>query len=471
MLAYNLNTTTMKKYIYTIAIAVLLSLGACNKQLDIKPTGTIDQTLAIRTSKDVQSTLVGTYNRMGNADLYGGGVFYEPDLLATQEIIDWNGTFQNLTEMVNQRMVNSNSSAEDTWLAAYVAINQTNNVLANLKLATNDDEKSRWEGEAKFLRGLVYFDLVRLYGKSWKDGDPATNLGVPIVLTPTTTADETAKVARATVKQGYDQAIKDLTEAKALLPEDNSFYANKYAAQAILARLYLQQGEYEKARDEANDVIKSGVYGLNDKYEDEFPSKSKTHFDNTIEDIFAIQVTQQLGTNAMNTYYASSGNAGRGDIRIKDEFLAEFEPGDVRGEFYTITSVNRTQKFNNQYGNVHVIRLAELYLIRAEANSRLGEAEGDTPVNDINALKKRAHLASVGAVTLDDILMERRHELAFEGGFFLHDAKRLQATPDDDDVFKKYAAGTLPYNSPKLIFPIPLREILANPKLHQNETY
>ena len=277
----------MKKYIYTIAIAVLLSLGACNKQLDIKPTGTIDQTLAIRTSKDVQSTLVGTYNRMGNADLYGGGVFYEPDLLATQEIINWNGTFQNLTEMVNQRMVNSNSSAEDTWLAAYVAINQTNNVLANLNLATTDDEKSRWEGEAKFLRGLVYFDLVRLYGKSWKDGDPATNLGVPIVLTPTTTADETAKVARATVKQGYDQAIKDLTDAKALLPEDNSFYANKYAAQAILARLYLQQGEYAKARDEANDVIKSGVYGLNDKYEDEFPSKSKTHFDNTIEDIFA----------------------------------------------------------------------------------------------------------------------------------------------------------------------------------------
>lgn len=464
----------MKKYIYTIAIAVLLSLGACNKQLDIKPTGTIDQTLAIRTSKDVQSTLVGTYNRMGNADLYGGGVFYEPDLLATQEIINWNGTFQNLTEMVNQRMVNSNSSAEDTWLAAYVAINQTNNVLANLNLATTDDEKSRWEGEAKFLRGLVYFDLVRLYGKSWKDGDPATNLGVPIVLTPTTTADETAKVARATVKQGYDQAIKDLTDAKALLPEDNSFYANKYAAQAILARLYLQQGEYAKARDEANDVIKSGVYGLNDKYEDEFPSKSKTHFDNTIEDIFAIQVTQQLGTNAMNTYYASSGNAGRGDIRVKDEFLAEFKPGDVRGEFYTITSVNRTKKFNNQYGNVHVIRLAELYLIRAEANNRMGAIEGATPKDDINTLRKRAHLPPLAddvTVTLDDILMERRHELAFEGGFFLHDAKRLQATPDDDDIFKKYAAGTLPYNSPKLIFPIPLREILANPKLQQNETY
>jgi hypothetical protein len=78
MLAYNLNTTAMKKHIYTIAIAALLSLGACNKQLDIKPTRSIDQTLAIRTNDDVQSTLVGTYNRMGDADLYGGAYFLNP---------------------------------------------------------------------------------------------------------------------------------------------------------------------------------------------------------------------------------------------------------------------------------------------------------------------------------------------------------------------------------------------------------
>lgn len=459
------------KHIYIIALSATLGLVACNKALDIKPTASIDQTLAIVTNADVQSTLVGAYNRMGDADLYGGGTFFEPDLLATQNIIDWRGSFQELTEITNQRIVNSNAFVRDTWLAGYVVINQTNNVLANLKLATNDDEKNRWEGEAKFLRGLVYFDLARLYGKAWNDGDPGTNLGVPIVLTPTTAADESAKVARATVKQTYEQAIKDLTDAKALLPDDNSFYANKYAAQAILARLYFQQGDYENALDEANDVISSNVYRLNDKYEDEFPSKSKTHFDNTVEDIFAIQVTQQLGTNAMNTYYASSGNAGRGDIRIKDDFLAEFEAGDVRGEFYTITSVNRTMKFNNQYGNIHVIRLAELYLIRAEANNRLGTIIGATPKDDVNALRVRAHLTPVGAVTLDDILMERRHELAFEGGFFLHDAKRLQATTDDSNPFKKYTAGSLPYNSPRLVFPIPLREILANPKLQQNEGY
>jgi tetratricopeptide (TPR) repeat protein len=448
----------MKKHIYIITATALLSLGACNKALDIKPTGSIDQTLAIRTNNDVQSTLVGTYNRMGDADLYGGGSFFEPDLLAASTLIDWSGTFQDLTQMTNQRIINSNDFVRDNWLAAYVVINQANNVLANLNLATTDAEKTRWEGEAKFLRGLVYFDMVRLYGKAWNDGDPAINLGVPIVLTPTVKVDESSKVSRATVKQTYDQAIKDLTDAKALLPLSNTFYANKYAAQAILARLYLQQGRYEMARDEANDVIGSKVYRLNDKYEDEFPSTSTTHFDNTVEDIFAIQVTQQLGTNAMNTYYGPTDKGGRGDIAILQGFLDEFESGDIRGAFYDEDGY--TKKFYNQYGNVHVIRLAELYLIRAEANSRLNTVKGDTPVNDINALRVRAHLEPVGAVTLDDILMERRHELAFEGGFFLHDAKRLQGN-----------AGTVPYNSPKLIFPIPLREIQANPNLKQNEGY
>ena len=222
------------KHIYIIALAAMFSLGACNKALDIKPTASIDQNLAIVTSDDVQSTLVGTYNRLGSADLYGGRVFLEPDLLATQNEINWNGTYQDFTQMVDQQMTNNNGFVESLWLAAYVVINQTNNVLANLDKATNDDERSRWEGEARFIRGLVYFDLVRLYGRSWNDGDPATNLGVPIVLTPTKGVDESAKVARSTVKQVYEQAISDLTTAEGLLPEDNSFYANKYAAAAII---------------------------------------------------------------------------------------------------------------------------------------------------------------------------------------------------------------------------------------------
>jgi tetratricopeptide (TPR) repeat protein len=450
------------KFIYISATALIVCLSACNKQLNIRPVESIDQSQAIQTAKDVQGLLVGTYNRLGQVDLYGGRIFMEPDLLASQAEITWTGTFTGLTQITVQAITRDNIYPETTWLDAYQVINQANTVLANLDKADNDDDKARWEGEAKFIRGLMYFDLARLYGKSWNDGIPSTNLAVPIVSSPTTSADsEGAKVGRSTVKQVYDQAISDLTRAESILPEDNDFYANKYAASAILARLYLQQGDYKNALKEANVVITSGNFSLVPDYNKEFLLSSKpSHQENTTEDIFAIQVTQQQGINSLNEFYASSGNGGRGDIKITDDFLADFEADDVRGQFYTITSVNRTKKFDNQYGNVHVVRLAEMYLIRAEANLRGGTATGATPVSDVNTIRARAGLDPLVTVNLSAILTERIHELAFEGGFFLHDAKRL-----------KQSVNGLPYNSPKLVFPIPQREILANSKLVQNEGY
>ncbi|GGB27361.1 RagB/SusD family nutrient uptake outer membrane protein [Mucilaginibacter rubeus] len=450
------------KFIYISATALTLFLSACNKQLNIKPVESVDQNQAIKTAKDVQGVLVGTYNRLGQVDLYGGRIFMEPDLLAAQAEITWTGTYTGLTQITVQAITRDNSFVENTWLDAYQVINQANTVLANLDKADNADDKARWEGEAKFIRGLMYFDLARLFGKPWNDGDPSTNLAAAIVSSPTTSADsEGAKVGRSTVKQVYDQAISDLTAAKSKLPEDNDFYANKYSASAILARLYLQKGDYTNALKEANTVITSGAFSLVPDYTKEFLLSSKpSHQENTTEDIFAIQVTQQQGINSLNEFYASSANGGRGDIKITDDFLAEFEANDVRGQFYTVTSVNRTKKFDNQYGNIHVVRLAEMYLIRAEANLRGGTSTGATPANDVNTIRQRAGLDPLVTVNLATILAERRHELCFEGGFFLHDAKRL-----------KQNAGGLPYNSPRLVYPIPQREILANSKLVQNEGY
>lgn len=450
----------MKKFNYiTISgLALTMCFTACNKALDLKPTGSIDQAQAILTSNDVQSTLVGTYNRAGLADVYGGGIFVYQDLLATQTVVNFAGTFQGLSQIAAQAITNDNGFAEGTWLGAYQVINQSNNVIANLS-KVDADQADRVEGEAKFLRGLTYFDLARIYGRAWNDGDPGTNLAVPLVLTPTTVVTDASYVTRNTVKDVYAQAIADLKTAEEKLPEDNDFYANTYSASAILARLYLQQGDYANALIEANKVIESGAFELVGDYEDEFGGTA-AHVSNTTEDIFAIQVTEQQGTNALNTYYASSGFGGRGDIRVRSSFLAEFEPGDVRGEFFTGSTTIRTRKFNNQYGNVHVVRLAEMYLIRAEANIRLGSAEGDTPANDVNLIRTRAGIEELPTVTLANVLTERRHELYFEGGFFLHDAKRLQQN-----------IGALPYNSPRLIFPVPLREINANNKLIQNEGY
>jgi tetratricopeptide (TPR) repeat protein len=460
------------RYIYAGVLSITLMLSACNKQLDLKPHQSIDQTQAILTAQDVQSTLVGAYNRMGLSDLYGGGAFLYPDLMATQTYVDWHGTFQGLTDMTNQSILVDNSFVQGTWLDAYQAINQANNVLANLSKVTAGD-KDRTEGEAKFIRGLIYFDLARLFGKAWNDGDPNANPGVPIVLTPTTQLGQSAFVARDPVAKVYAQAIADLTDAETKLPESNSFYANKYSAAAILARLYLQQGNYAKAATEANTVIASGQFALNANYAAEFPNpggRNPVHIDNTPEDIFAMQVTDQQGTNSLNTYFASKTYGGRGDVRLNDNILELFEnAGDTRIGVFQYddpadnTTTLRCRKFDNLDGNVHIIRLAELYLIRAEANFRLNTnaPDGTTPVDDLNAVRNRAQIVSLQTIPIiDSILIERKRELAFEGGLFLHDAKRLQTD-----------AGALPYNSNKLVFPLPKQDINANPKLVQNPGY
>jgi hypothetical protein len=291
---------------------------------------------------------------------------------------------------------------------------------------------------------------------------------VPLVLTPTTVIGPSSYPARATVSQVYQQAIADLIDAEAKMDKDaTTFFANSYAASAILARIYLQQGNYARAVVEASKVIDGGAYSLTPVYRDEFryPLLSAAHFDNTSEDIFAIQLTSQLGTgvsNALNTYYASADFGGRGDIVIRDNFLSLFSAEDTRLAIYNEDSDGalRCDKFDNLYGNIHVIRLAELYLIRAEANLRLGTTTGAKPVDDVNVIRERAGVVDLATVTVNDVLNERVLELAFEGGFFFHDAKRL-----------KQKLGSLDYNSPKVVFPIPQLEMTANKNLKQNEGY
>jgi tetratricopeptide (TPR) repeat protein len=433
-------------------------LAGCSKALDTTPTQSISETDALKTSSDVQVALVGSYADLGKADLYGARVFVNPDLLGDYNELIWSGTFQGLTQIFNKSIPVDNGFITNTWLSGYTAINDVNNVLSALTVV-DATQKARVEGEAKFIRGLIYFDLVRLYAKSYNDGTPASNPGVPLVLTPTRSIDAGSIVARNTVAEVYAQVIKDLTDAETKLPVTNGFFAAKYSAAAILARVYLQMGDYTNAVQAANRVIASNKYALNANYADEFPfsANGPTPISNTSEDIFSIQVNATQGVNDFNTFYSSNG---RGDITINTDHLALYEAGDDRlNLFYTDAGSVYTGKFENSYGNVHVTRLAEMYLVRAESNFRLGTNVGATPLADINTIRARVLLPALTTVALADILKERKLELSFEG-FTLHDLKRL-----------KGSTGTLAWNAAKLVFPIPDREIKVNSKLTQNAGY
>ena len=440
-----------------VAVTLVIAVG-CDSLLDLEPKQEISSGAAYETSEALETALIGTYDAVSDEDMYGGSFIYFADLTGQDGDVFWSGTFEQPEEAFQKNFQAENSFVAAIWTESYEAINRINNVLANLDVV-DDDIRDRVEGEAKFLRGAVYFELARVFGKSWNDGDPSSNLAVPIVLEPTEAITEESFVSRNTVEQVYQQVITDLTDAKNLLPASNSFFANTYAASAILSRVYRQQGNWEGARDEANTVIENGPYTLVPAYVDAFANNS-----NTSEDIFAIQVTSQDGANDMNLFYAPDSDGGRGDIDIMQVHLDKYEAGDERlNQFYQDgNGVTRTAKWQNFIdGNISVVRLAEMYLTRAEGNFILGEVVGDTPANDLNEVRNRAGLGDNLTPTLADIRDERFLELAFEG-HFLHDLKRREAAQP---------GSGLNWNADELVYPIPQRERDANQNLSQNPGY
>lgn len=456
----------MKKILYSLALAFSVGAGtltSCNSKLEVEPVDNIDASKALLTSADVEAALVGSYTGIQNVEGYGGYIQFMSDLLADNGEIAFVGTFVPPQQIQRKAILKDNGFVSAIWINAYNTINRTNNVLGALDRLDTPAKRNRVEGEAKFIRSLLYFDLVRLYARAWNDGNPQTNPGVPLVLTPTVTVTAASQVSRNTVAEVYTQVINDLVSAEALLPASNGFFANKYAAAAILSRIYLQQGRFPEAAAAANRALQIPNGGLLPSYADNFVSGNDL-LNNTSEDIFAIQVTSQSGANELNTFYSANRRA---DVEIQSNLLAQFEPGDERADLFNeISGVTYTAKYDVLYGNIKLIRLAEMYLTRAEANFRAGTSVGATPLADVNRIRTRAGLPPLATVTLPAILKERKLELLFEG-FRLHDLKRNQ----ESTVAPDSPPTTLAWNSPRLVFPIPLREINANPNLVQNPGY
>jgi hypothetical protein len=468
----------MKKIVLGLLTATLLlgSLESCNSKLNVQPVSSIDSATAFTNSSDVLAALVGCYTGLQSVDLYGGYLQFLTDLLADNGDESFVGTFTQPQEAQRKALLITNSQVSATWLRAYDVINRTNNVLANIGKLDTPGQRASAEGEAKFIRSLVYFDLVRTYGKAWNDGTPTSNLGVPLVLTPTLTVADALPVPRNTVAEVYAQVITDLTTAETLLTTGgplNSFSATRYACAGLLARVYLQQGNYAAAAAAANRAISTtslflnGFYGTNFGYNTTNVATNVvlTTSTNTPEDIFTIQLTAQSGTNQLYTFYSRNSRA---DVNVQPQFLSLFETGDTRASLNTTptaTAASYTRKYDAQYGNIKLMRVDEMLLTRAEANFRAGTTVGATPLADINAIRTRAGLPVLTSVTLTQILKERRIELAFEG-FRLGDLKRNQESTVDP-----LSNAVIPWNSPRLVFPIPFREVNANPNLKQNEGY
>ncbi len=487
------NYKQMKNKILTGFISILvitLSITSCDKYMDIDPQQSIGSEYAI-THDGMMSALNGAYSRVAGPQLFAGTSVFHSDLLADDGDAFWAGTFIGYRQMSWKQMDPNEGTITAKWLAAYRAINSVNIVLENLEVV-NENVRARAEGEAKFIRGIMYHHLVQFYALPYEPGGSNDNPGVPLVLRsfPQLPSPE-AFVSRATVAEIYTQVLSDLNDAKSLLAPagagGNRGLATGTVASAFLSRVHLTIGNFQAAAVEADIVIDhfGGKDALNDT-----PRAAFNNDNYTSEDVFMINQNINSHAGAANdgiaTFFASLQGMGRGDMQITQRHIDRYEDGDLRGliqeeiistapsiadvnqMFYKGVGTNDGEPMSSKWGkydaNINVIRLAEMFLTRAEANFENGSEIGAPPVDDINVIRNRAGLDDLPAVDQDDIRRERRLELAWEG-HRLHDLRRWQ------ESLYEGTEDEISYNSPRLVLPIPQREIDVNENLEQNPGY
>lgn len=277
----------MKTYIKIILIFTLTIANiGCENRLDTDPDQSLTTDDAFDTPEKVSNILIGAYAQAGQAASYGGQLYTIAELLGNDQELKWNGTFSDPGEFNNKVINTNNTFVANLWLNGYDISNQANIVLDNLDVFENLDSKNSVEGQAKFLRAVTYFDLLRFFSKHNNNRLNDGELGVPIIRTPVIQYEDITYPSRNTIGEVYDFIINDLEDAIVLLPETNGVFASVNAAKSLLARIHLQIGNYEQARDLSNEVIQSGRFVLTETLDDAYNND-----DNSTEDIFAWQVT------------------------------------------------------------------------------------------------------------------------------------------------------------------------------------
>ena len=223
----------MKK-IFIPLTAIILLITGCAKQLDILPTQSVDESLVFDTDANIKAALNGAYDLASSGDLIGGNTQLYSELLGAGGEITWVGTFNQPDEIYNKTILTNNSFVRDTYLSGYRLINVCNNIIASID-KVNASDRDAVKGQALYLRGLAYFEMVKLFAKPYSAGSTTTNLGLQIVTTPTLNGQVTAanNVPRSTVQQTYNQIIADLTAAKTIIGGDAAEYGSESASDNI----------------------------------------------------------------------------------------------------------------------------------------------------------------------------------------------------------------------------------------------
>ena len=491
------------------------SLSSCvNDWLDVTPSDGTDADAALTSSSDLAAARTGMYKALkGNSslvDYYGQQFFVYGDVHAGDDY-QYNNIggsnrasfYYDMNYQTASEFTSSTSSSNVAWKSPYIVIGRANRIIAAAEGGALSDAAEakatidQYAAEAKVLRALAHFDLVRIYGKPYTE-DQGASLGVPLV---TEVLESNAKPARSTVAEVYTQVVKDLTEAissNALATETEPGYVSVWGAKAILSRVYLNMGDYANALSVAEDIIKNSGAALWTR--DQYLKAWDASTPNESEFLFRLNVAGSTDNNDLNGIGNLQQREGYKEMVATKKFvdMLTSDPKDVRNDMFLPATAAKEvatygtnkvylNKLRGQGGNlrnvtiVPIIRLSEVYLTAAECAFRNNDkTKAVEYLNDLvkNRTTTEASLATVDNITLERILIERRKELIGEGQRYF-DALRNNETitrytsEADKGWHKTLSKEAQSFNRDyfKAIAAIPQAEINANPNIKQNTGY
>jgi hypothetical protein len=496
-----------------IAAAILTT--SCSDFLDPEPNDVLAPENFYSTGQDAVTAVNSVYAQSVWFYFWN---FYQSDV-ASDDVIATSNFGTDGHQLANYTLDASLWSLNDNWSNAYLTIFRANIVVDRVPpIVMNETDKARVLGEARFMRALMYFNLVRMFG------------GVPLILHELKSVAE-AQTPRATADEVYTQIIEDLVAAKAGLPASYSSSADlgratSGAAQALLAKVYLTRGSYALAAQEAGELITSNRYMLNAVFKDNFKIAREITNSESIFEINYGSPDQAAGVvGSVHTLFTLPSGFPGGDayglIEVNPQLLSLYGATDQRGNHNTYmeqTVHNRTtggpitayvtargdtvtwgvpggaafakwidetntqnmtaRSWQSQPNNWIVLRYADVLLMYAEAVARGGAATAGTAELRLNQVRSRANIATVSglssAALVDSIMVERRREFAFEGQRW-YDLSRwglMDATVRAKTTFvSTYRPGeTTPHGTPGAsnLFPVPESQLNTNRQLAQN---
>ena len=491
----------MKKLIqYTAPILLIFTLS-CNDLLDVDAENTIsgdvivDGVSALNVLDGAYFNLFGIYDGANGGELLGGDFKIIPTLMSRhdgQEISWQSDVFPNYTRFSQNNYTNVDPRIEANWLRGYETINIANNLLANLDVISSTETRELVEGQSLAIRGILYFEMVRLWGLQYSS-QAASSLSIPLIDYPINTTADLAPIELASVDAVYSQVELDLQQASGLLQGKNlgSTRLSYYAVEAYRGKVALQKGEYSNAVTHFTNVI-DGPFQLMDS-----PLAAFNNADPVSEDVLAIvqtpiattgnitsatglapmfsrlsstgfgafQILESAFGNLQKTFIPNHPNFYPQDLRhsIQDVDVTQ-SPDEVDSAFYRVNGNLSSAKFLRPTDVIPVIRLAEIHLSRAEAiHENLFTSPIDpTALEDVNMIRRRAGIPELDGTQsefafLDSVRNEKYRELIYEGLIF-HDLKRWRLSDTDVSI----AFGINPLSQ---TLPIPQSECLASPGL------